>query len=159
MDILRMKKWKKFYDNIDHRTGLRVDFEKSVDPEVKRACKEFVLWLRSSISFPMRVRVYVKASKKIRAQDGERVFGTCLLPYEREQEPYIRIATGDYQELVKKHGKDNALARILFTIAHELAHYFQWLNDLKLTPKGEERQATNYANRIIDEYAETRDHP
>ena len=29
----------------------------------------------------------------------------------------------------------------------------------KLTPIGQERQATNYARYILDEYAETREHP
>lgn len=42
----------------------------------------------------------------------------------------------------------------LRTLAHELSHYYQWLNDLKLTPIGEERQATSYANAIIYEYEE-----
>ena len=48
---------------------------------------------------------------------------------------------------------------ILLTIAHELTHYFQWINALKLTPIGQERQATKYARYILDEYAETREHP
>ena len=58
-----------------------------------------------------------------------------------------------------KWGKDSALTAILSTIAHELTHYFQWINALKLTPIGQERQATNYARYILDEYAETREHP
>ena len=73
--------------------------------------------------------------------------------------PYIRIAVGYYQEQTQKRGVDNTLATILWNIAHELTHYFQWINNLELTPMGEERQATNHANRILDEYAETRDHP
>lgn len=39
-------------------------------------------------------------------------------------------------------------------MAHELTHYFQWINALKLTPIGRERQANAYARYITDEYAE-----
>lgn len=56
-------------------------------------------------------------------------------------------------------GKDSALTAILITIAHELTHYFQWINALHLTPIGQERQATKYARYILDDYAETREHP
>lgn len=152
-------KWKHYYNAHSHRCGLRVDYEKNVDPEVKRACKEFVLWLRKEYVFPMRVRVYVKENKRIKAHDGEPVCGTTFLPYSRDDEPYIRIATGDYPELVEQMGTDNALAAILTTFAHELTHYFQWLNDVELTPIGEERQATRCATHVIDRYAQTRDHP
>ena len=55
-------------------------------------------------------------------------------------------------DLCHKWGKDSALTAILSTIAHELTHYFQWINALKLTPIGQERQATNYARYILDEY-------
>ena len=56
-------------------------------------------------------------------------------------------------------GKDNALAAILLTISHELTHYFQWINNLSLTSKGRERQATNYSRYIVEEYSEMREHP
>lgn len=56
-------------------------------------------------------------------------------------------------------GKDRALTSILLTFAHELTHYFQWINALHLTQVGAERQATVYARSILDEYAETREHP
>ena len=44
-------------------------------------------------------------------------------------------------------------------MAHELTHYFQWINSIKLTPIGKERQATNYADYVLEDYAETREHP
>ncbi len=160
MHIWTITKWEKYYpDNLDTRKGLRLKFDKEVDPEVRRACKEFCHWLRSEYYFPIRVPIYLKASKKIRACDGDAVYGTFFEPYNRDVEPYIRIATGDYQTLLKRMTKDSALATILSTIAHELTHYFQWINDIKLTEIGQERQATNYTEFIMDEYKETRDHP
>ena len=159
MNIWRMNRWQDYYKDHPCRNGLRVHYEKSIDCEVKRAIKEFVLWMRSEYVFPKRVRVYIKADRRIIAKNGDKVCGTFFRPADRDVEPYIRIATGDYSELVQQMGKDDALASILQTIIHELTHYFQWLNDLELTFVGEERQATNYSRQVLNEYAETRDHP
>lgn len=154
--------WEK---NIDltregHRTGLRLRFDKDIDSEVRRACKEFAVFLRREYFFPIRVVVYIKNVKKLTAMDGDKVYGTFWSMYDDYNiEPHIRVAAGDYTDLCHKWGKDSALTAILSTIAHELTHYFQWINALKLTPIGQERQATNYARYILDEYAETREHP
>ena len=161
MHIWTIEKWKKYFDLSDSglRSGLRLRFETGVDPEVKRACQEFCKWLRREYFFPVRVPIYVKAAEQIKAMDGDMVSGTCFLPYDRKEEPYIRVSAGDYYEMEKRRGQDNALAAILMSIAHELTHYFQWINNLELTPIGEERQASAYAGFILDEYAETREHP
>ena len=55
-------------------------------------------------------------------------------------------------ELKEKYGKDNAEWEIFWIIAHELSHYFQWINDVKLTPRGQEWQASWYAGMVIDQY-------
>ena len=116
-----------------HRTSLRIRFDKDI---------------------------YVKNVKKLIAMDGDKVYGTFWsMNDDYSIEPHIRIAAGDYKDLCNKWGKDSALTAILLTIAHELTHYFQWINALKLTPIGQERQATKYARYILDEYAETREHP
>ena len=104
--------------------------------------------------------IYVKNVKKLIAIDGDKVYGTFWsMNDDYSVEPHIRVAAGDYNDLCNKWGKDSALTAILLTIAHELTHYFQWINALKLTPIGQERQATKYARYILDEYAETREHP
>lgn len=143
------------------RAGLRFRFEPQVEPEVRRSCMEFGRWLRKEFYFPVRVTIYVKAVPRIRAKDGELVVGTCWRPTRLDEEPYIRIAAGDYRELLEKRNwpKDNILACYLTVISHELTHYFQWVNGVNLTPIGEERQATRYSHWILEEYAGTREHP
>lgn len=59
----------------------------------------------------------------------------------------------------EKRQKDDILASYICSIAHELTHYYQWLNGVELTPIGEERQASRYASLILKKYAETREHP
>ena len=159
MNVWKTKKWYEYYRFHHCRSGLRIRYEKNVNSEVKRAINEFVCWLRNEYVFPKRINMYVKEKRRIKAMNGENVCGTFFRPTDRNEEPYIKIATGDYLELFDKWGKDDALASILTAIAHELTHYFQWLNDLNLTFIGEERQATNYSHKILYDYAETRDHP
>lgn len=156
MHIWTIENWKKIYNGA-HRKGLRFVIDKNVDIEVRSACKEFGTWLRKQYTFPIRVPVYVKQHEKIKACDGELVVGTFFWPDLRDVEPYIRVAAGDYSELKNNRGKFNALAEILLSIAHELTHYFQFINDLKLTEIGEERQAKAYAQFILEEYFEDRE--
>ncbi|PKM39080.1 MAG: hypothetical protein CVV04_12200 [Firmicutes bacterium HGW-Firmicutes-9] len=161
MHIWTITNWEKRIDIQDGalRKGLRLRFDKEVDPEVKRACKEFCAWLRKNYFFPKRVVIYFKRQAYIQALDGELVSATFFAPIEYSEEPYIRIATGDYPEFLAKNGQDNALASMLGSIVHELTHYFQWINALSLTPLGEERQAKAYIDFLLDEYQETRKHP
>lgn len=152
--IWRLEYWKtnRGIDAPPRRSGLRLRFEKDVPLEVKTACQAFVKWLRLVYEFPVRVPVYIKAAETIRAIDGERVCGTFFRPFSLNVEPYIRIATGDYYEMAEKWDNRTAIMEILRTLAHELTHYFQWVNHLQLTIIGEERQAKRYANLIINEY-------
>ena len=159
--IWTLDNWTRHIDPEDEhiRRGLRLRFDRGVDPEVRRACMEYAHFLRKEYSFPLRVVVYVKRSPRIRAKDGEMVTGTFMSMAEYTMEPYARIAAGDYPDLCRRWGKDSALSAILLSMGHELTHYFQWINGLQLTPIGEERQATRYARYVLDEYAETREHP
>ena len=160
MHIWTLDNWKYNFPNIQsRRSGLRFRFTSDVDPEVKRACLKFGNWLRKEYFFPIRVPVYVKGKKYIKSMDGEMVYGTFFQPYNKIREPYIRVATGNYADNLIKSGRDDALAFILETIAHELTHYFQWINDIKLTEIGYERQACSYAGYILDEYASVVDYP
>lgn len=160
MHIWTINNWEKnLQDDVSRRTGIRFRYGKDVHPEVKRAFSQFAAWLRTEYYFPLRVVIYVKGTKFIRTKDGENVVGSFFEPFSYLDEPYIRIATGDYDELTDSLGVDNALASILLTLAHELTHYYQWINNIPLTPAGRERQASRYANYIIDEYSSTREHP
>ena len=134
--IWTIENWEQNIDFMEegHRTGFRLRFDSGIDPEVRRACKEFAAFLRKEYFFPLRVVAYIKNKKKIRAMDGDLVYGTFWsMEDDYTVEPYIRVAAGDYLDLCDKWGKDSALTAILLTIGHELTHYFQWINALELT--------------------------
>ncbi len=160
MHIWTINKWEKNLKDIENRrVGLYFRFEKTVNPEVREACIRFAKWLRYEYYFPLRVPVYVKAKKSVKTKTGENVIGIFFEPFSCLDEPYIKIAVGDYDELKKEIGRDAALATILCSIAHEITHYYQWINNIQLTEIGRERQATQYSRFIVDEYSTTCEHP
>lgn len=161
MNIWKASIWRNNEDinSNERRSGLRFRFQNGIDSEVKRACVDFGNWLRREFHFPIRVVIYFKSSPYIRALDGDFVSATFFEPFSKKDEPYIKIATGDYQQMVEEWGNDGALAAILGAIIHEITHYFQWINDVCLTDSGLEKQASHYSRKIISEYAKTREHP
>jgi hypothetical protein len=134
------------------RTGLRLRCERGVSPEVRMVCIKFCKWLRTQIDFPIRVVIYLKKDYQIRnITTKEMVSATFLAPYDKDVEPYIRIATGDYYDLIKERGKKDALYAMLDCIAHEIIHYQQWLEDKKLNEEDAEEQGY----KLVDRYSET----
>lgn len=152
--IWTLEKWKRDseFSISNRRSGLRLRFDKDVNPEIRLVFKVFADWLRCEYDFPIRVTIYIKSLRRIKSQAGDMVCGTMWQPGDHMAEPHGRIATGDYKELCEKIGKYNAMCNILVTLTHELTHYFQWLNDLPLTDIGRERQATQYAEYVLYEY-------
>ncbi len=153
MDIWTSNRWK-YIISPDMRKGLRLRFDKGVDEEVKEACLSFANWLREQYCFPVRVPIYFKNTSYLRTVDKEGAYATFFRPDSYNVEPYIRIAVGDYENLKKDWGRENAICAYLADMAHELTHYYQWINDIKLTRIGEERQATVYKDRIVSSYLE-----
>lgn len=145
------------------RGGIWLRFDPGVDPEVRRALMQFVRWLQTQYAFPVRVPVYVRAAERLLCRDGDLACGTFLGPSDPEQEPYIRLAVGDYPQMLAAWGQDSALASILRSLAHELTHYFQWVRD----PVGYqtadesrlERQADRCARETLHDYADVYAHP
>lgn len=137
------------------RAGLRLRCSNGVNSEVRRACLVFCKWLRKERDFPIRVVVYLKKDDRIKNMDGKLVVATFFAPYDKTNEPYIRIATGDYNELLKERGKDNALVAYLRSIAHEVVHYKQWLKGVNF----DEQKANRESKSLIRKYAQTRLHP
>lgn len=144
-------------ENSDFRSGLRLRFDAGVDGDVRSACIKFAKWLRREYSFPVRIPIYVKSSERIKAHDGDMVCGTFFWPHSTTDEPYARIATGDYRYLCGLWGENDAIASVLWSLAHELTHYFQWLNQIEQSEIDEEKQAERTANEVMGRYAATVD--
>ena len=95
------KNWAMFVKH-DCRKGIRLRFDTEVDIEVKQSCKEFIYWLKEQYEFPVRVPIYFKNSKEILTLDGRTASAVFFGPYDGEEEPYIKIAVGDYKEMLRE---------------------------------------------------------
>jgi hypothetical protein len=134
------------------RTGLRLRSEAGVHPEVRSVCIKFCKWLRTQMEFPVRVVIYLKKDYQIKNRTTKQmVTATFFAPYDKNVEPFIRIATGDYSELIEERGKKDALYAMLDSIAHEIIHYQQWLGNRELN----EEEAEENGYKLVDSYAET----
>ena len=122
---------------------------------MRAALVRFARWLRREYEFPIRVPVYLFPSEQIVTMHGDRVSASFFAPFDRRVEPFIRIATGDFPQLRRELGRDNALAAFLQSLSHEVVHYQQWVATGETSERGVIRQATH----IVERYALTTDHP
>lgn len=139
---------------LSNRSGMRLRFESGVDPELREALLRFAKWLRTVYEFPIRVPVYIKNRDFIVAVDKDLVAGTFFGPYDKTQEPYIKIAAGEFTKERKRINHRELVYNYFAVLAHELTHYYQWLGDQTLTARGEEWQASFYGNNVVYEYIE-----
>lgn len=129
--------------------GIYLRFSKNVDKELRSVIMAFTRWLRWYYLFPIKVNVYVKSSPYVvNNTTREKVVASIFLPFDKEESPYIKLAAGDYNDLVMDRGETNAKYAIILSYAHEITHYFQWLKDDALN----ERQADSKAVRIACKY-------
>lgn len=136
------------------RIGLRICGSRG-HREVTAALLRFAKWMRLNYAFPIRVPVYLSPRERIITCDGKFVAASFFAPWDRNVEPYIRIATVDYPSLKSERGRDNALAAILISFAHEVVHYRQWVETGEVWERGVARKASAMVRR----YAMTVDHP
>jgi hypothetical protein len=135
------------------RTGLRIRSEKGVPAKVRESCIDFAVWLRLNLEFPIRVVVYLKKGDQIKTMVTKELVSAAFFgPYDKNSEPYIRVATGDYDELVKSGGEADAVYAIVTSFAHELVHYQQWVDDRNF----DENEAEHEGLKIVDDYYEGR---
>ena len=161
MHIWTLERWKRHMDSsrVSPRSRVRIVFDKGINEELKQACRDFVVWVKAEYYFPVPLCVRIKKQRILGTQDSDEAVGTFWEPVDHTTLPHIRVAVGDYSEILKELGRDDAIATILTVIAHEMTHYFQWINAIPLTERGRERQAVQYSHFVIDEYALTREHP
>ncbi len=132
----------------DCRKGLRIRGDRG-HAVVRRSLIRFARWLRMQYDFPIRVPVYLFPYDHVITMDGKKVSASFFAPFRRNVEPFIRIATGDYGTLVRKVGRDNALAAFICSLAHEVVHYQQWV----ATSETWERGVSVAARGILRRYA------
>ena len=161
MHIWTIERWKRYAspELITPKSRIQLHCDKNTNEDLKLACRHFIQWVKKEYYFPIPLCINLKKQALLKTRDGGTAVGTFFEPTDDSVLPHIRIATGDYPDLLDSLGRDDVIATILTVIAHEMTHYFQWINALPLTERGRERQAAQYARFILDEYSQTRAHP
>ena len=119
----------------EQRSGLRIRGHRG-NPQVRGALIRYARWLRSRFEFPIHVPVYLLPSQTVRTMHGEECSASIFLPWSKKQRPFIRIATGDYPQLRRQRGRNNALAAYLVSLSHEVLHYQQWIQTGSSSERG-----------------------
>jgi hypothetical protein len=131
--------------------GIFIRSMPGVNPEVRAQCISFVQWLRKKIPFSIRVLVLLKKEESVITElTNKPVSATFWGPNNKNELPYIKVATGDYQQLIAECGKFNALKAILGSIGHEVVHYQQWIEDRKASENEAKKKGRELVCEFID---------
>lgn len=129
---------------------MTVRYDRDLHPFIRREIRTFLCWMRREYDFSMPVTVYLCHAERIRCRDGETAAGVCFKP-DGENRCVIHIAAGISWGLPRQQ-MQNELWGIVFSLAHELVHYFQHASAVQMSNRGMEWQATRRANLIQQAY-------
>lgn len=151
------KKQKKFYDD-SVLQGVRLHFAKNISTEIRESCKDFCRWLRRNYFFPIRCNIIIKncsyfEGDKDIAGDKDSYADFYYDSGEKEDYPEIWIAAGRS----KGENAEKRKKRLLFLIAHELTHYFQWYfyEIDNRSDRSLEIEANKWSRYLLQEYFNT----
>ena len=136
----------------EQRSGLRIRGHRG-NPHVRGALIRYARWLRLRFEFPIHVPVYLLPSHTVRTMHGEECSASIFLPWSKKQEPFIRIATGDYPLLARQRGRNNVLAAYLVSLSHEVLHYQQWIHTGSSSERGVGARAAGLVRRYSESVA------
>lgn len=125
------------------------------DAEVRAVFIRFARWLRTERSFPTLLPVYLNPGPLVRGPEGELSVALFFAPDDRTQVPYISIATGDYEDMCRALGRDDAMASLIHSLCHELQHYDQWCTGRSQSERGVKAAAS----RLLYRYSAVTEHP
>lgn len=137
-------------NTLSNKVGIRFYIDENVDLEIKLACKEFAKWLKINITFNTLIKVHISKEYQVITRRKERVSGIFGTPSYKNKYPYIKVATGDFQELKEENGKYNALMSTLNTFAHEIIHYKQWIENRPFREKEAKKEST----KLVESFSE-----
>lgn len=140
-----------FYDDSKLK-GVRLFFGKGVLPEIRDEVKAFVSWLRKNYFFPIRCKIKIKGCSYFLAdsENDKYSYGDFYYDKDDKEYPEIWIAAGrNRRENLEKRKR-----RVLFMIAHELTHYFQWyfFEFEKRTDRSLEIEANRWGYYLLHEF-------
>ncbi len=146
------KEYKKYYENSAKSSGIRYrfynynhDFDESTMQEINR----FIVFLRKKYYFPIRLNIlFCDTPFFTHHIDNHKYYGAFYSMDDEKRMIYPRIS------IAAKVTKTNSIDDVLFTLVHEITHYFQWyfLEEDKRSDRSLEIEANKWSNYILDLY-------
>ena len=146
------KEYKNYYKDSAKKSGIRYkfynygnDFEKSNVEDIER----FISFLRKNYYFPIRLNILFCDNRAFSHHiDNHIYYGAFYNMDDEKRKEYPKIS------IAARVTKNNSLEDVLFTLAHEITHYYQWYfwEDDKRTSRSLEREANKWANHILNLY-------
>lgn len=129
-------------------TGMRITYDEGLDPELIKKTDELIAYLRKRYFFPVRINIAVTNHRGYASpEDGHKYYGIFYHNVDvcpkRKIYPRIAVAGAIWKHLT--------IEDVLFTLLHELTHYFQWFFDEEKyrSDRRLEREANLWANSIL----------
>ena len=142
------KQFKNEYISSAKERGIRCVFPRSYDDATKNEIVQFIKFIRSNYYFPIQVKIYFRDMPHfVNQADGHRYYGV-FYDGDADKKTYPRI------DIAGKQTQNNTIEDILFSIAHELTHYYQWyfLEDETRTYRSLEIEANKWTRFILHTY-------
>jgi len=142
------KQFKNEYIDSAKETGIRCVFSKEFNEDTRTEIMQFIKFIRANYYFPIRVKIWFdNETHFVNQTDGHKYYGVFYDgDSDKTKYPKIYIAA--------KQTEKNSIEDILFSIAHELTHYYQWyfLEDDKRTDRSLEIEANKWTKYILYTY-------
>ncbi|WP_301389549.1 hypothetical protein [Enterococcus entomosocium] len=131
---------------------IKLSVRPTVNKLIAKKIINYIEWLSKNYEFPLQVDINITGAKFVyNSITVEKVIGTFYAPFDKTERSRIKISTGDFAQLMKLHGKEDAIFYMLETISHEIQHYYQWVDDLDF----DEEDAEYGATELTTEYMES----
>lgn len=146
------KEHRAYYKDSSKSSGIRVKFkayENNFDDSTLEGIKKFVAFLRKKYYFPIRLNVLFCDTEAFRHHiDNHTYYGAFYSMDDEKRKIYPRIS------IASKATEKNTLEDILYTLAHEITHYYQWyfLEEEKRTDRSIEPEANKWSEYILNLY-------
>ena len=143
------------------KKGLRIVFRSGTDNGLRTEILSFAKWLRKRYWFPIRVEIRFLNHEEFCINENKSV--VALFNYQTNWDnvtakekacPLVYIAMGKYRNQLKKHGFEETIYNYIFSVVHELTHYYQWYfyEFEKRSSKSLETEANSWAYLLAGEF-------
>ena len=137
--------------NYKESKGLLIKCSNEIDMRTRDICCEFGRWLRRNVNFPIRLTIYIKDSYKRKNKLEKEFSASFVVPLNANDNPYIKVATCN-RGTNKSVNEHKVEVSILHSIAHEVTHYIQWINNLEFS----ENDAVKNSRKLVRMYFKDR---